>query len=84
MPVASSELGLRLGMGAQLALLVHRRERAIALPPEALQRDEAGRTYVVFREGDEQAPRKVPVTIGITVAQGVEVNGLETGFVQIP
>lgn len=84
LPVAPSELGLRLGMGAQLALLVHRRERAIALPPEALQRDEAGRTYVVFREGDEQAPRKVPVTIGITVAQGVEVIGLEAGFVQIP
>ena len=84
LPVVSSELGLRLGMGAQLALLLQRREQAIVLPPEALRRDEAGRTYVVFREGDEQAPRKVPVTVGITVAQGVEVNGLQSGFVQLP
>ncbi|MOA33355.1 macrolide transporter subunit MacA [compost metagenome] len=84
LPVVSSELGLRLGMGAQLALLLHHRDHAIALPPEALQRDEAGRTYVVFREGDEQAPRKVPVTVGIAVAQGVEVSGLQAGFVQIP
>ncbi|WP_176508278.1 MULTISPECIES: efflux RND transporter periplasmic adaptor subunit [Pseudomonas] len=83
LPAAPLQLGLRLGMSAQLQLLLHRQERAMVVPAPALQVDEAGRTYVLFRADETQAPRKVPVTAGPAGVQGVEVQGLESGYVLI-
>ncbi|MNE87769.1 hypothetical protein D3C80_1850070 [compost metagenome] len=74
---------LRLGMTAQLSVVVHRSEAGMVVPAEALQEDETGRAYVIFRREGEPSGRRVPVTVGITVAQGVEVEGLEAGFVQV-
>ncbi|MFJ4442443.1 hypothetical protein ACIPZ8_10165 [Pseudomonas sp. NPDC089422] len=82
-PATALQLGLRLGMSAQLALLLHRQEQAMVVPAQALQVDEAGRTYVLFRADERQAPRKVPVTPGSMGGQGVEVQGLESGSVLI-
>jgi multidrug resistance efflux pump len=84
LPATGLQLGLRLGMSAQLALVLHRQEQAMVVPAQALQVDEAGRTYVLFRADEGQAPRKVPVTPGSTGVQGVEVQGLESGYVLIP
>lgn len=83
LPAAPLQLGLRLGMSAQLQLLLHRQERAMVVPAPALQVDEAGRTYVLFRADETQVPRKVPVTAGPAGVQGVEVQGLESGYVLI-
>lgn len=77
-------LGLRLGMSAQLMIIVHRNERGIALPPEALRVDEAGQAHVIFRKADDQPERTVPVEVVASVAQGVEVSGLEAGYVRMP
>ncbi|MGJ7547176.1 efflux RND transporter periplasmic adaptor subunit [Pseudomonas alloputida] len=84
LPAAALQLGLRLGMRAQLALLLHRQEQAMVVPAQALQVDDAGRTYVLFRPDEGQASRKVPVTPGTMGVQGVEVQGLESGYVLIP
>ncbi|QQZ37157.1 HlyD family efflux transporter periplasmic adaptor subunit [Pseudomonas sp. SK2] len=77
-------LGLRLGMSAQLKVVVHRSERGIAVAPESLRVDESGRTYVVYREAEGQPERNVFVEIGATVAEGVEVQGLGAGDVRMP
>ncbi|MCI0914831.1 efflux RND transporter periplasmic adaptor subunit [Pseudomonas putida] len=75
---------LRLGMTAQLTVIAHRSEQSIAVPAEALQVDEAGQAYVVYRAGGDRQGRKVPVTAGRAVAQGVEVLGLSAGYVRMP
>lgn len=84
MPREPSTPLLRLGMTAQLTVIAHRTEQGIAVPAEALQVDEAGQAYVVYRATGDRQGRKVPVTAGVAVAQGVEVVGLSAGYVRIP
>lgn len=73
---------IRLGMSARLAVITYRNAQAIAVPPSALRRDAAGQTVVRFRPTLQQPAREVPVTVGQAVATGVEVHGLEAGFVE--
>lgn len=75
---------LRLGMTAQLTVVLHRTEQGMAVPAQALQVDEAGRDYVRYRSTADEPERRVAVTVGIAVAQGVEVQGLQAGYVRIP
>jgi len=75
---------LRLGMSAQLAVLTYCQEGAMVVPVEALQEDDGDEPYVLFRKAGERMPRRVRVLPGRVVAQGIEVTGLEAGFVQIP
>ncbi|MQG91945.1 HlyD family efflux transporter periplasmic adaptor subunit [Pseudomonas sp. MN1F] len=84
LPAAPAQLGLRLGMSAELTVVVRRQEQAMVLPVEALREDEAGETYVVYREQDGQPPRRVHVTPGAVLSQGVEVDGLGAGLVLLP
>ncbi|NIE76383.1 HlyD family efflux transporter periplasmic adaptor subunit [Pantoea sp. Ap-967] len=84
LPEKPGELPLRLGMRAELTAVVARREQAVVVPVEALQRDEAGKAYVLFREHIEQLPRQVEVTPGLAVLEGVEAVGLKAGFVLLP
>ena len=83
-PREPTELGLRLGMSAQLTVRVHRTEQGGAVPAQALRVDEAGRDYVRYRSAADGPERRVAVTVGIAVAQGVEVQGLQAGYVQVP
>lgn len=78
------ELGVRLGMRAQVTVVLYRNERGIALPAEALHGDEAGGRYVVFRAGENQAPTTIPVDVSESVVQGIEVEGLDAGYVLMP
>lgn len=84
LPAASARSGLRLGMSAQLRVLVYGKENALVVPAEALQVDEAGAHYVLWRGEDDQPSRKVSIRLGVALPQGVEAIGLEKGYVQIP
>ncbi|TBV17342.1 RND transporter [Stutzerimonas kirkiae] len=75
---------VRLGMSARLAVVTYRAESGLAVPAEALQQDQNGSTYVVHRKALNQPSRKVTVTPGRAVPQGVKVSGLEPGFVELP
>ncbi|MGG5291451.1 efflux RND transporter periplasmic adaptor subunit [Pseudomonas shirazensis] len=76
-------LGVRLGMSAQVTVLLHRNEKGVAVPAAALRTDDAGGHYVLYRANDYQPGRKVTVTPVGAVPQGVEVRGLETGSVWV-
>jgi len=75
---------IRLGMSARLIVGTYRAENGLAVPAEALQSDEDGSFYVMYRENMDQAPRRVPVVPGRAVPQGVEVLGMMPGFVELP
>lgn len=83
-PLADLRQNIRLGMSARLAIIVYRNEHGIAVPAQAVQTDGNGRAYVVYRPTADKPSKKINVTLGNTVAQGVEVSGLEAGEVQIP
>ncbi|QOL12863.1 HlyD family secretion protein [Dickeya dianthicola] len=74
---------VRLGMSARLAVILHRNEQGIAVPPEALQTDEQGLSYVLYRATPDAPTSKVSVTLGQSVVQGVEVQGVQAGYVQV-
>lgn len=76
--------GVRLGMTAKLAVIIYRNEQGIAVPAEALRRDESGAPYVVYRATSESPLKEIKVTIGKAVLQGVEVRGLDAGEIQMP
>ncbi len=75
---------VRLGMSTRLAVVTYRKESGMAVPAAALRQDEGGGSYVVHRKVMSQSPRKVSVNLGHAVPQGVEVSGLEPGFVELP
>ena len=75
---------LRLGMSAQVEVLVSSKDRVWVVPPDAVEQDKAGLSYVWFREHPNQLPSKVPVSIGSIWPQGLEVAGLRSGYVRLP
>lgn len=83
-PLADLRQNIRLGMSARLAIIVYRNEHGIAVPAQAVQTDENGHAYVVYRPTADTPSKKINVTLGKTVAQGVEISGLEAGEVQVP
>lgn len=62
---------LAVGMSASLSILVHERENAVVLPPQAI-RNEGGQRVVRVRDGVRFVSR--PVVLGITTPEGVEIR----------
>ncbi|SUD80042.1 secretion protein HlyD family protein [Pseudomonas putida] len=80
----SAQSGLRLGMSAQLKVLVYSNDSALVVPAEALRVDQAGAHHAVWRGEDGQPARRVLVKAGVALPEGVEAIGLESGYVQLP
>lgn len=69
---------LRVGMFADLLIETHQRERALAVPKDAIM-DEAGQAVIYVQLGGESFQRR-PVRLGIRDADLVEIReGLEAG-----
>ncbi|MFJ5431837.1 HlyD family secretion protein [Pectobacterium actinidiae] len=83
-PLSDLRQNIRLGMSARLAIIIYRNEQGIAVPAQAVQTDEKGRTYVVYRPTADAPSTKINVSLGKSVAQGIEINGVGTGEVLIP
>ncbi|MFE8045723.1 efflux RND transporter periplasmic adaptor subunit [Brenneria goodwinii] len=82
-PSSDQRQRLRLGMSTRLSVVTYRNEQGIAVPAEALRTDEAGNSYVIFRPDAADTPRRIDVTPGLAVPQGVEVVGVSTGEIEI-
>ncbi|KML65028.1 HlyD family secretion protein [Pectobacterium peruviense] len=82
-PLAGLKQNIRLGMSARLAIIVYRNEQGIAVPAQAVHTSEKGDTYVIYRPVADVPPKRINVTLGKSVAQGVEIYGLEAGEVLI-
>lgn len=74
---------VRIGMSAKLVVITYRANDGIALSPQALHRGEDGRNFVVYRSNLDAPIREITVTTGRSVPQGVEVFGLNPGYVRV-
>ncbi len=63
---------LAVGMSANLSIVTYDNPEAVVLPPDAVREGPSSR-FVRVRQGG--AVREVPVTIGISTPEGVEVRG---------
>ncbi|WP_296261552.1 MULTISPECIES: efflux RND transporter periplasmic adaptor subunit [unclassified Pseudomonas] len=78
---AEQQPRVRLGMSARLTLTTYRNGSGLAVPAEALNQDADG-VYVIYRPTPDEPAQRVPVTLGMAVPQGVEVTGLQPGYVR--
>jgi hypothetical protein len=69
---AEQRARLAVGMSANLSIVTYDNPEAVVLPPEAVREGAEGRVVRVRQGG---AVREVPVTIGISTPEGVEVRG---------
>ncbi|MDY4300697.1 HlyD family efflux transporter periplasmic adaptor subunit [Pseudomonas salmasensis] len=70
---------VRLGMSARLTIVTYNNDQAIVIPSQAIQAD----MTVAYRTAMDQPVQRVKVTTGQSTPQGVEVFGLEAGFVRV-
>ncbi|WP_347169100.1 HlyD family efflux transporter periplasmic adaptor subunit [Pseudomonas salmasensis] len=70
---------VRLGMSARLTIVTYNNDQAIVIPSQAIQAD----MTVAYRAAMDQPVQRVKVTTGQSTPQGVEVFGLEAGFVRV-
>ncbi|MCL2643919.1 MAG: efflux RND transporter periplasmic adaptor subunit [Betaproteobacteria bacterium] len=75
---------VRIGMSARLSVVIYRQENGFALPPEAVRHDENGQPFVTYRQSMNDKPKRVAVKTGRPFPQGVEVFGVEPGYVELP
>ncbi|MGY2169240.1 efflux RND transporter periplasmic adaptor subunit [Pseudomonas gingeri] len=73
---------VRLGMSARLTIITYRNDQAIILPAAAIQRTDKG-LLVDYREAVDQPVKRLPITTGQATQEGVEVFGLQPGFVRL-
>ena len=71
-------------MSVRLAVILYRNEQGIVVPPQVLATDNNGSTYVMFRATADTAPAKIPVVPGRAITEGIEVQGLQAGYVLAP
>ncbi|MBU9834555.1 HlyD family efflux transporter periplasmic adaptor subunit (plasmid) [Rahnella aquatilis] len=74
---------IRLGMSARVVVILYRNEKAIVVPPQAIH-GEGDIAWVCYRKTLDTETIKQHVKIGNTVSQGVEILGIEAGYVMIP
>ncbi|XWY12398.1 HlyD family secretion protein [Photorhabdus asymbiotica UENP] len=75
---------IRLNMSAKLAIVTYRNEHGLAVPTDALRTGPDGQTFVIYRRELRDPVQQIRVTPRYAVPQGVEVVGLEPGYVEIP
>ncbi|MGE8350969.1 MAG: efflux RND transporter periplasmic adaptor subunit [Pseudomonas protegens] len=74
---------VRLGMSARLTIITYRNDQAIVIPPTAIQRTADGMS-VEYRTSADQPAKRLPVSVGQSTAEGIEVFGLQPGQVHLP
>jgi multidrug efflux pump subunit AcrA (membrane-fusion protein) len=75
---------VRLWMSARLTVVTYRAKKGFAVPPDVVRRDENGQSFVMHRQDMNDAPKRIAVTTGHAVPQGVEVFGVKGGYVESP
>ena len=78
---SSSRSALRLGMSAKLSILIDNNPHAVVLPLDAVG-EEGGKHFVIHRAAMDQPETRRFVSLGQTTVSGVQVSGLDNGFVQ--
>ena len=73
---------VRLGMSARMTIVTYRNDNSFIIPHEAVERD--GDTLSVeYRDGLDAPVERRAITIGQSTVDGLEVFGVESGFVRV-
>lgn len=83
-PRAASVHPVRLGMSARVVITLYSNEQGIIVPPEALQTDAEGDIWVIYRATPHARSSRIRVEPGRAVSEGIEINGIQSGYIQIP
>lgn len=83
-PRTASEQPVRLGMSAQVMVTLYSNEQGIVVPPEALLTDAGGDVWVMYRATPQTSSSRIRVEPGRTVSEGIEIKGIQSGYIQIP
>ncbi|WP_387466705.1 HlyD family secretion protein [Photorhabdus sp. RM323S] len=77
---------VRPGMSAKVNIVIYRNEQGMVVPEAALTHDSNGQLIVNWRPDlkRQAVSRQVTVTVGETMPEGMEVHGLEEGFIALP
>lgn len=82
-PQSKNTQMIRLGMSARIAVILYENEHGIAVPPLSLHSREDGTVWVNYRPALDKPATRVNVVPGPAVTQGIKVQGLQEGFVQV-
>ncbi|MBD2785556.1 HlyD family efflux transporter periplasmic adaptor subunit [Xenorhabdus sp. DI] len=75
---------IRPGMSAKVNIVIYRNEQGIVVPEAALTRDSHGQLTVNWRPDLNHQAVSRQVTAGEAMPEGIEVHGLEEGFIALP
>ncbi|PHM49534.1 HlyD family secretion protein [Xenorhabdus miraniensis] len=75
---------IRPGMSAKVNIVVYRNEQGIVVPEAALTHDSNGQLTVNWRPDLKRQAVSRQVTVGEAMPEGMEVHGLEQGFIALP
>ena len=73
---------IRLGMSAQMTIVTYRNDNSFIVPHAAIEK-EGDSLFVEYREGPDAPAVRRAVTLGQSTAEGVEVFGVESGYVRV-
>lgn len=80
---SSSAQQIRLGMSARVVVILYRNEKAVVVPPQAIH-GEGDSAWVWYRKAPGSEASKQRIELGKTVAQGIEIHGIQAGYVMVP
>lgn len=75
---------IRLGMTARLNITTYLNEHGIAVPAEAIFQNEQEEPSVLYREEMSTSPRQLKIEIGRSMPRGVEIFGVNSGYIRVP
>ena len=73
---------IRLGMSAQMSIVTYHNDNSFIVPHAAIEK-EGDSLFVEQREGPDAPAVRRAVTLGQSTAEGVEVFGVESGYVRV-
>ncbi|WP_417797910.1 efflux RND transporter periplasmic adaptor subunit [Terasakiella pusilla] len=63
---------IRFGMTAKLSIITYENDQALVVPTNAIQ-NKQGQTFVILKDKETGETKQVPVTLGHTIPEGVEI-----------
>ncbi|PHM31200.1 HlyD family secretion protein [Xenorhabdus innexi] len=75
---------IRPGMSAKVSIVIYQNEQGIVIPEKALVRDNDGNLTVNWRPDLKSTVISRRITVGEAMPEGIEIHGLEKGFIALP
>ncbi|MCC8379636.1 efflux RND transporter periplasmic adaptor subunit [Xenorhabdus sp. PB30.3] len=74
---------IRPGMSAKVSIVIYHNEQGVVIPEKALSRDNDGNLSVSWRPDLKNQATSRQITVGEAMPEGLEIHGLEKGFIAL-